>query len=85
MGWADKDWQLELTNMLIDAGTVGVTQNEIMNRFRPMGEPELVMNELEVLREMHKVQRFEIPPEQGEKRRVQIVWRATNLITKISV
>ncbi len=70
------DWQEELVHMLIEAGTVGLTQTAIVKRFENWKFTAELQNELEVLLAQNKVQRFKVPT----KGRPAIVWRATTLI-----
>jgi hypothetical protein len=73
------DWQEELVHILVDAGTVGLTQYQIIKRFDHWILAGQLLNELEILRLQNKVQRFRVPT----KGRPAIYWRATNLILRV--
>lgn len=75
---AKMDWQDEIRDMLIEAGTDGLKQNIIIKRFDHWIQAEEIIAELEALEAHLKVQRFRV----GKRGRPATIWRATTEILK---
>lgn len=68
----------KLRTALIDAGFVGLGQNEIVRRFRHLGTSEVLTTVLELMHELDMVQKFEVKPQTGG--RAKTIWRGTKNI-----
>lgn len=71
------DWRDSLREFLINGGTDGRSQSEVVAKFNGYASAESLTNELEALHLDDKVQRFDVMSETG-KGRPKLVWRATN-------
>jgi hypothetical protein len=69
-------WDEQIILFLINAGTIGRTQNEIHLRYGSQIDREQIMNLLETLRDQGKVDRFTVPHSSG-RGKAKTVWRAT--------
>lgn len=70
------DWEVELLNMLLEAGTNGVQQSVLTNRFYRVGATAKdIRDYLETFRLQHGVQRFTI--------RNATIWRATTKLKSL--
>ena len=70
------DWQVEILNMLLEAGTNGITQSVFTNRFYKIGVTgKEVRSYLETYRLQHGVQRFSV--------RNGTIWRATTKLRSL--
>lgn len=74
-------WQDQLVECLLAAGTVGKKQTELVLRFKNIVKTAELTNELEAMLGVRKVQKFSVPSPNGKGRQT-IVWRATNELTK---
>jgi hypothetical protein len=74
-----KDWRELLINYLIEAGTVGKKQAEIVTKFEHHASAAVITGELEALQSEDKVQLFHITPKGGSGRKYKL-WRATTKI-----
>lgn len=71
------EWRERLLTFLISGGTMGRTQNQCTTRFKNVVDSIQIENELHVLWDENKVQKFEIPASDGRGGRKTTVWRAT--------
>lgn len=70
------DWQVEILNMLLAAGTNGIQQSVLTNRFFKMGvTAKEIRGYLESYRLQHGVQRFSV--------RNSTIWRATTKLRSL--
>lgn len=70
------DWQVEVLNMLLDAGVHGVQQTVLTNRFWRVGvSAGEIRSYLETYRLQHGVQRFSI--------KNGTIWRATTKLRSL--
>ena len=70
------DWQVEILNMLTDAGVNGIAQSALTNRFYKLGvSAKDIRDYLETFRLQHGVQRFSI--------KNATIWRATTKLRSL--
>lgn len=70
------DWQIDILDWLINAGTVGRDQSELLRRFQGRASSEMITSFLESYHLEQRLQKFVYPPKGGKGRR-KTVWRAT--------
>ena len=70
------DWREWLSQRLIEGGTNGVKQRDLIYPLRDHAEASEITEHLEVLKELGKVQKFKVKT----KGRPATIWRATTLI-----
>lgn len=74
-------WQDQLVECLLAAGTVGKRQTDLILRFKNHVKVAELNNELEAMHAARKIQKFEVPNPGGKGRRA-ILWRATTELLK---
>lgn len=74
------DWRDHLDDMLINAGTTGLKQREIVARMQNLATAGDIAQHLTALLAEDKVQRFVVPSRLGTGGRPATWWRATHLI-----
>lgn len=73
------DWQGTIVRMLINGGTTGLKQGELLVRVGREVTGAQLTEFLNTLLMEHKVQKFRVPIARGQP---AIVWRATTKITE---
>jgi hypothetical protein len=79
--FAVSEWQEDLIEVLVNAGTTGLKQSEIVSYFARKASSESLVRELEILHAQQRVQKFMVKKPSGAGRPA-VVWRATIHILK---
>lgn len=70
------DWEADVIDYLINAGTVGRDQSDLLRRFQGRARADMITDLLDAHQLEDRVQKFVLLPNGGKGRR-KTIWRAT--------
>lgn len=75
-------WQEDLIDYMINGGTAGRNQSDILRRFQNRATTDMITSELESYQIEKRMQKFMYPPK-GGKGRPTTMWRATTKMLEL--